>query len=88
MMTSVWGRDVRGGRKWGNNAVYEAAEEGTVYTDNLANVSITSISTSSPRACHTKPTFICIVSHIRKVISKREIYPLVIFGLVRNRFLE
>lgn len=28
--TSVWSSDDRGGRKWGNKAVYEVAEEGTV----------------------------------------------------------
>lgn len=39
MMITVCGSDVLGGKKWGSNALYDAAEEGTVYTDSLARVS-------------------------------------------------
>lgn len=38
-MITVCGSEALGGRKWGSNAVYEGADEGTVYTDNLARVS-------------------------------------------------
>ena len=39
IMITVCGSEALGGRKWGSNAVYEGADEGTVYTDNLARVS-------------------------------------------------
>lgn len=39
MTTTVCGSEDLGGKKWGSNALYDAAEEGTVYTDSLARVS-------------------------------------------------
>lgn len=39
IITTVCGSDVLGGTKCGSNAVYDGAEEGTVYTDSLARVS-------------------------------------------------
>ena len=38
-MMTVCGSEDRAGRKWGSNAVYDDAADGTVYTDSLARVS-------------------------------------------------
>ena len=38
-ITRVCCKDALGGTKWGNNAVYAGAEDGTVYTDSRARVS-------------------------------------------------
>lgn len=40
MTTTVCGSDVLGGRKCGSNALYDGAEDGTVYTESLARVSM------------------------------------------------
>ena len=87
--TRVCGREVRGGTKWGSNALYEGAEEGTVYTDRRARVSVDqwTVQHTFLHATATLHTFVRIVSDIGPLVANREVDSLFFLGLFRRRLL-